>query len=66
MANQQKTSHRRGHERHISVRTIRKQNRDLRKLSRAIIQYDLEAAAAEAAAQAAANEPPAQAERKDA
>ena len=39
-------------ERHISVRTVRRAEPDLRKLSRALLQYAAEQAAAEAAAQA--------------
>jgi len=52
-------------ERHISVRAVRRDPPDLRKLSRAIIQLAMEQAAAEAAAEAEANtkrtsnEPPA-------
>jgi hypothetical protein len=59
----------RGRDRHISVRAVRRDAPDLRKLSRALIQYALEAAAAEAAAQAQAEQDAAQAgdpERADA
>ena len=41
----------RGRERHISVRAVRRNPPDLRKLSRAVIQLAMEQAAAEAAAQ---------------
>lgn len=42
--------HRKGRERHISVRAVRRNPPDLRKLSRALIQHAMEQAAAEAAA----------------
>ena len=42
----------RGREHHISVRAVRRDPPDLRKLSRAIIQLAMEQAAAEAAAEA--------------
>ena len=41
-----------GRQRHISVRAVRRNPPDLRKLSRAVIQLAMEQAAAEAAAQA--------------
>jgi hypothetical protein len=43
-----------GRQRRISVRAVRRESPDLRKLSRALIQLALEQAAAEAAAQAQA------------
>jgi len=42
----------RGRQRHISVRAVRREQPDVRKLSRALIRYAVEQAAAEAAAQA--------------
>lgn len=46
-----------GRQRHISVRAVRREQPDLRKLSRALIALALEQAAAEAAAQAQADQP---------
>jgi hypothetical protein len=43
--------HRKGRERHISVRAVRRNPPDARKLSRAAIQMAMEEAAAEAASQ---------------
>jgi hypothetical protein len=44
--------HRKGRQRNISVRAVRRDPPDLRKLSRALIQLAMEQAAAEAAAEA--------------
>lgn len=55
MTNRRKINRGRGHQRHLSVRAVRKETPDLRKLSRAVLQYAMEQAAAEAAAQAEAN-----------
>lgn len=53
MAKQQRKVVRgRGRQRHISVRTVRREQPDISKLSRALLQYAVEQAAAEAAAQA--------------
>jgi hypothetical protein len=43
--------HRKGRERHISVRAVRRNPPDVRKLSRALIELAMEQAAAEAAAE---------------
>jgi hypothetical protein len=51
-ANRNLNKGRGGRERHISVRAVRRNPPDLRKLSRAVIQLAMEQAAAEAAAQA--------------
>jgi hypothetical protein len=51
-AHRKSTTGRAGRERHISVRAVRRNPPDLRKLSRAVIQLAMEQAAAEAAAQA--------------
>ena len=50
--NKRKVVKSRGRDRHISVRAVRRDPPDLRKLSRALIQIALEQAAAEAAAEA--------------
>ena len=47
-----RTGARRGRDRHISVRTVRRSTPDLHKLGRALIQIAMEQAAAEAAAAA--------------
>ena len=47
-----------GQPRRISVRAVRREQPDLRKLSRALIALALEQAATEAAAQAQAQQPP--------
>lgn len=51
-----KTNRGRDRQRNISVRAVRRNPPDLRKLSRAVIQLAMEQAAAEAAAQAEANQ----------
>ncbi len=51
-----KVNSRGGRQRRISVRSVRKSPPDIRHLSRALMQYALEQAAAEAAAQAEAED----------
>lgn len=54
--NRKKSAKGGGRQRRISVRAVRREQPDLRKLSRALIALAMEQAAAEAAAQAQANE----------
>jgi hypothetical protein len=67
--NKRKVVKGRGRDRHISVRAVRRDPPDLRKLSRALIQLAMEQAAAEAAAEAETQdgaEPEGAAEQPDA
>ncbi len=51
MSNANRRRSKGGHQRHISVRAVRREQPDLRKLSRALIALAIKQAAAEAAAE---------------